>query len=286
MGIDSKTDFTIKPWMEEHLGGRQLGDNEIILGSNAHVFMGKSESQAGDVEHFYGQQFTVVGILDSTGIGIDDSGFVTIESVYEMARQSDYRAVKKLEIKEGDISALMVKVDPGADRGDVASQIEVDISGVAVVTSRELMSSSIARQLESLTPGLLLIGAGFWLIAVLMIGALFSMVVNERRRELGLLQAMGATRSFIFRLVMLEAVQLTAIGGAAGLAVGAAAMLIVKGPIAGSLGIEYLWPGAAFIASFALGYMVLAVVTGILAALYPAFVASRLEPYQAIRTGE
>jgi len=286
VGINPDTDFTIKPWMEEHLADGRLKDNEIILGSNAHVFMGKSESFVGDVEHFYGQQFTVVGILEPTGIGLDDSGFVTLDSVYEMARQSDYRAVKKLDITGDQISALMVNVDSDADRGDVATQIEVEIAGVAVVTSRELMSSSVARQLESLKPGLLLIGAGFWVIAVLMIGALFSSIVNERRRELGLLQAVGATRRFIFRLVMLEAVQLTVIGGIAGLATGAVLTVTLKGVVASSMGIAYLWPGTGYIAMFVVGYLVMSVLTGIVAALYPAVIASRLEPYQAIRTGE
>jgi putative ABC transport system permease protein len=224
--------------------------------------------------------------LEPTGIGIDDGGFVTLDTVYNMAKQSEATAVRKLDVQPGQVSAIMVNLEPNASRGEVAKKIETEIPGVAVVTSRELMSSSVARQLESLTPGLLLIGAGFWLISVLMVGALFSMIVNERRRELGLLQAMGATPSFIFRLVMLEAVELTTIGGIAGLAAGGVVILVLMSAISSSLGIAYLWPGAYFIVSFALGYLIMALITGVIAALYPAVVASRLEPYQAIRTGE
>ncbi len=285
VGINPKTDFTVGPWLKQNLN-HTLGDNEIILGANAHIFLGKSESHPGDVEYFYGKPFTVVGILDPTGIGLDDSGFVTLSSVYDMAKGSEKTAIRKLEVNQGDISALMVGVDPNASRAEVAKNIEVLVPGVAVVSSKELMSSSISRQLESLTPGILLIGIGFWVISVLLIGALFSMIVNERRRELGLLQAVGATRKFIFRLVMLEAMELTAIGGIVGLALGSLVILLLKGPIASSMGIAYLWPGAWFIVLFAVGYLVMAVVTGIIAALYPAIVASRLEPYQAIRTGE
>jgi len=277
----------VGPWIKGNLPEGRLKDNEVILGSNAHIFFGKSESYIGDKEVFYGKEFTVVGILDSTGIGIDDGGFVTLASVYNMTKTSESNETKRLlDVKPGEISALMVNVKPEYARVDVATAIETQVSGVAVVTSKELMSSSVARQLEGLRPYLVMIGGGFWVISVLMIGALFSMVVNERRRELGLLQAMGATRAYIFRLVMLEAVQLTAIGGICGMAVGAAVIFVLKGTIEVSLGIAYLWPGAGFIAVFSLSLLVMAISTGILAALYPAIVASRLEPYQAIRTGE
>lgn len=285
VGINPETDFTVGPWLKQNLD-RPLRDDEIIVGANAHIFLGKSESKPGDEEYFYGKKFTVVGILDQTGIGLDDAGFVSIPAVYDMARGSDKNAMRRLEVEPGEVSAFMVNVDADASRADVAERIEREVPGVAVVTSKELMSSSVARQLETLTPGLVYIGIGFWIIAVLLIGALFSMIVNERRRELGLLQAVGATRRFIFNLVMLEAVELTSIGGIAGLSIGAVVILALKGVIASSMGIAYLWPGAAFIVIFTGGFLLMAVITGVVAALYPAIVASRLEPYQAIRTGE
>jgi len=285
VGIDPESDFTIGPWLKDNLG-RPLAGDEIILGANAHIFLGKSESKVGDEEYFYGKKYTVAGIMESTGIGIDDAGFLTMDSVYDMAKISDKSAVMKLDVQPGDVSAFMVDVMPDATRSEVARRIEVEVPGVAVVTSKELMSSSVASQLDSLMPWLRLIGIVFWVIVVLMIGALFSTIVNERRREIGLLQAVGATRRFIFRLVMLEAMQLTVIGGIVGLAVGAVAILLLKGVVASSVGIAYLWPGSGYIVVFVAGYLVMSIITGILAALYPAIVASRLEPYQAIRTGE
>lgn len=224
--------------------------------------------------------------MEPTGLGLDDAGFITIDSVYKISRFPEQNVTLKLDVQPGQISALMVKIKRGYERGDVAVRIEQEVPGVRVVTSTELMSSSVARQLETLTPGLILVGLGFWAISVLMIAALFSMVVNERRRELGLLQAMGATRRFIFRLVMLEAVELTAAGGIIGLTIGGILVTVLTGPVAGTLGIAYIWPGAGFVAGFAGIFLVMSVITGVIAALYPAILASRLEPYQAIRTGE
>jgi putative ABC transport system permease protein len=234
---------------------------------------------------FYGKEFTVAGVLEPTGIGIDDSGYVTLDAIYGLAGLNDTNASFQIDIKPGDISVMMVDIEEGFERGEVATEIN-KISGLAAVTSRELMSSSVASKIENLTPGLLMIGAGFWLVTVLMIGALFSMVINERRRELGLLQAMGATRRYVFRLVMLESVELTFLGGVLGLMIGGIVMLALKETLATSLGIAFLWPAAWYVAGLVIAYLVLALVTGAMGALFPATRASRLEPYQAIRTGE
>ncbi len=242
----------------------------------------------GDREFFYGREFEVVGVLEPTGLGIDDSGFVTLDTVYDLASSSirNPLVTRKLDVEPGQISALMVKVNGDYSRSDVANRIQKAIPDIGIVTSQEVMSTAVASQLESLTPVFIVIAAGFWLISILMIGALFSMSVNERRRELGLLQALGASRRFIFKEVMAESIELTTLGGIAGLAIGAVIILFLRGTITSSLKIAYLWPSSEFFASFMLGYMGLAVFTGILAALYPALIASRLEPYQAIRSGE
>ncbi|MHB1391004.1 MAG: ABC transporter permease [Thermoleophilia bacterium] len=265
---------------------QKLGTNETILGANAHVFLGKSESSLGDTELFYGRQFTVTGLMQHIGFGLDDAAFVSNDTIYQMSQFPEQNVTVQLDIKPGQISALMVKLKRDYARADVAVRIEQQVPGVRVVTSSELMSTSVASQLESLRPGLIMVGIGFWAISILMIGALFSMAVSERRRELGLLQAMGATRRFIFRLVMLEAVELTVIGGIIGLLIGGLGILLMTGPISDSLGIAYSWPGTTFIGSFVGGFIIMSVITGVIAALYPAIVASRLEPYQAIRTGE
>lgn len=264
-----------------------LGPNQVILGSDAHVFLGKDESKIGDTEVFYGREFKVVGVLEPTGLGIDDSGYLTLDTVYSMANDiEDPLVTRKLDISPGEISVLMVKVADGYERSDVAQRIQRELPDVGIVTSTEVVSTSIASQLDNLTPIFLLIGGGFWLIAVLMIGAIFSMSVNERRREMGLIQAIGATRSFIFKQVILEAVELTTLGGVAGLAIGAVLVFALKGAISASLSIGYIWPSTLFVITFVAGYLALAVITGVIAALYPAYTASRLEPYQAIRTGE
>ena len=53
-----------------------------------------------------------------------------------------------------------------------------------------------------------------WALSVLLIGLVFSMAANERRKELGVLRALGATRLHIFKSLLAESSLLALIGGA------------------------------------------------------------------------
>jgi len=285
IGIDPQTDFTVSPWLKNNLR-RTLADDEIILGPYANADPNKLKSSVGDKLKFFGHEFKVAGILEPTGLGLDQSGFVSISAVYEMAKESETKASQKLDIKEGQVSFIMVQLKTGAQASEVADTITRLYPGVAVVTTPELVSTSVGRQVAESLPALLIIASVVWVISVLLIAAMFAMMVNERRREIGLLRAMGATRAFVFRLIILEIVELTALGGLIGVAAGFGASWLLEKQVAGLISTPYQPPEPAFIAGVVVGCLTLALVTGILAAIYPATVSSRLEPYAAIRQGE
>ena len=104
-----------------------------------------------------------------------------------------------------------------------------------VITANEL-SRSVTDRLSGFTRGFIAIDAIVWVMSLLTIAAIFSMIVNERQREIGLLRAMGSSRRFVFRLMLTEAVFLTAAGGLVGIFVGGAALFIFKAVITSSLG--------------------------------------------------
>ena len=64
-----------------------------------------------------------------------------------------------------------------------------------------------------------------WALAMVLIGLIFSMAANERRREMAVLRAVGATRNFIFRSVLTEAALLALAGAVIGIAVAASGSL-------------------------------------------------------------
>ncbi len=164
-------------------------------------------------------------------------------------------------------------------------RIEHDIDGVKAIVSDEVLNT-VRKQLSGLLKGILLISAVVWILALLMMGFAFYMIVNERQREIGLLRAMGARKMHIFGLIITEAVIISTSGGICGLIAGSAILLACKGLILHSLKLPYLLPSPGLFAALVAGTLLFSMLTGLLASLLPAISASRMEPYEAIRKGE
>jgi putative ABC transport system permease protein len=99
--------------------------------------------------------------------------------------------------------------------------------------------------------------------------------VTERIREIGLRKALGATPRVIRRQFLVEASMLGLAGGAAGLVIGAAGSRL----LARMLGQPVTISGEA-----AGGALVVALVIGVVAGVYPAGRAARLAPIEALRS--
>jgi putative ABC transport system permease protein len=277
VGYEEDSDFVVRPWLEQNIN-RALDKDEVVIGSL--ILANKGEQV-----HFYGRDFNVAGVLDATGMGADESVFMRIEDAYQMAIDSASMADESLDIQPGQISSVLVKVSPDTTVDQVAQRIKTNVPGTTAITANEL-SRSVTDRLSGFLRGFFALDAIVWVMSLLTIAAIFSMIVNERQREIGLIRAMGANKKFVFRLMLAEALMLTALGGVAGIFVGGAALFIFKAIITSSLGIPYLWPPLWYFGIMIVGTLVMAVVTGAIASLYPAVSSSRLEPYFAIRQGE
>jgi putative ABC transport system permease protein len=99
--------------------------------------------------------------------------------------------------------------------------------------------------------------------------------VIERRGEIGLRRALGATTAHIRRQFVTESVLLGGLGGIAGVAIGAAVTWIY----ATTQGWRVIIPPVAVFGGFAA-----ALVIGVIAGLYPAMRAARLSPTEALRS--
>jgi len=99
--------------------------------------------------------------------------------------------------------------------------------------------------------------------------------VLERRSEIGLRRALGATRRQVRGQFLAEAVLLTVLGGAAGVAAGMIATVVY----ARNKGWQVVVPVEAWA-----GGIAAAVVIGAIAGLVPALRAARLSPTEALRT--
>lgn len=278
IGFDPETDFTIAPWLATHLKGKPLGPLDVIAGDRILL-------REGDGATFYGTNFRIAGVLEKTGMGIDRTIYVPIEGLRQMIADSYGLAEQPLAINPDEISSIMVSIEAGADIIDVAERIEGQVEGVHVFTASQL-NQAVARQMQGVMGITFGVTATLWLMSLLLVGLIFSLIVNERQRELGLLRAMGAPRRAVFRLVMSEAGLLTGLGGVSGLVISGVILMSFSRLIQLRLRIPYLLPSTVEIIAVEVGLLILALFTGALASLQPALSISRLEPYAAIRQGE
>lgn len=281
VGFDPQTDFTVMPWLYQKQE-RPFLSGDVIVGAN-------NSYQVGDVVYFYGETFTVFGKLDRTGIALYDNAiFMHIDQAYALIDSSKrFSDVPSMGFARGDVSALLVQIGGSAKANLIRFAIAKN-PDVRVVTAGNIVTS-VRQNLTALFTGTVALIVVLILGNVLMISAIFSTIVNERKKELGLLRAIGARRRAIFYLVLSESVMLTTAGGLVGLGLGILLLRLFARSIGfhlESLNIPFLWPPLAQIAMLGTAAVLFALLVGAVGALYPAVAGSRIEPYDAIRAGE
>ncbi len=278
VAFDPDTDFTVKPWLEKHLS-RSLQGNEIITGREIPVI-------PGDSIPFFGTTFTVAGTMEPTGMDFfDRSAFMSLDAAYRMAQDSATKAIQKIEIGRDKISTVLVQVGEDFTPDRVAIRLEHDISGVKAIVS-DTVISTVRKQLSGLIHAIVIISTILWFIVLLIMAFAFYMIVNERRREIGLLRAMGGNRLQIAAIILGEASLLSVAGGTAGVMIGFGLLVTFKNLMLHYLKLPYLFPSGSELALLICGAILFSLLTGVLAALLPSLAVIRTEPYEAIRSAE
>jgi putative ABC transport system permease protein len=191
--------------------------------------------------------------------------------------------------RSGTVDLIRVRAVPGVSPAEMVSRLEAAHLNAGVALDIETAAAHAKRVMKEeagfvdyLEYGLL----GFGLIA-LFVGAFiifntFSITVQQRTRELGLLRSLGATRAQVLRSVLLESAVVAVAASAMGLGVG---ILIAKGifmlfdAVGASLPtVGLVVTPATLVPGFALGIGVT-----LIAATVPAFRATRVAPTAAMR---
>jgi len=278
VAFDPETDFTVKPWLEKNIN-RKLGLTEIITGRSVPVI-------PGDKIPFFGTTFTVAGTMEPTGMDFFDRAvFMSLDAAYKMADDSKARSLQPIEIGKDQISTVLVQIQDDISPDRVSIRIEHAINGVKALVSDTIIST-VRKQLAGLIKAIVIISATLWAIVLLIMAFAFYMIVNERRREIGLFRAMGANKKHIAVILLNEAAILSAAGGAFGVLLGYGVLVSFKSLILHYLKLPYLFPDTMELVVVTTGAIALSLVTGLFAALLPAFGVLRIQPYDAIRSTE
>jgi putative ABC transport system permease protein len=275
IAYDPETDFTLRPWLERNLeGGLALGQS--VGGSLVYV--------PADLEGLkvYGYQLDIAGNLEATGTGLDQSMFFTFDTAYEIARLSPDQAVKALDIPPRSISAALVKVDLDANAHAVATQIAASIPGVTPLETNNLFQGQRAQILSLLNSVVVLLGIT-WLLAMALVAVVFAIAVNERRREIGVMRALGARRTAVLRSLLMEATLLSVGGSVTGVVVVTLAIYLFRNLIIGMMGVPFLFPGMPQLALLGLTAVALVLLSVLAAALLPTLRISVQDPALAMR---
>ncbi len=278
VAFEPQTDFTVKPWLEKHMT-RPLGANETITGREIPVIVG-------DSIRFFGSAFRVAGTMDPTGMDFfDRSAFMTMEAAYKMAQDSRTKAIRAIDLGKDRISTVLVQVAEDFTPDRVAIKVEHEVGGVKAIVS-DTVISTVRKQLSGLIQAIIVISVVLWLIVLLIMGFAFYMIVNERRRELGLLRAMGANKRHIASMILGEASLLSVGGGTIGVVLGFALLMSFKNLMLHHLKLPYLFPSPTDLGVLIVGAIAFSLVTGLLSALLPSLSVMRAQPYEAIRGAE
>ncbi len=112
------------------------------------------------------------------------------------------------------------------------------------------------------------------LVGVVGVMNIMLVAVTQRTREIGIRKALGARRRAVLFQFLVEAVTLTGMGGVVGIVMGAVVGLIVTSALDWKYQLSPLWTMVGLAVSIG---------TGLLAGMYPAWRASRLDPIEALR---
>jgi putative ABC transport system permease protein len=240
---------------------------EVVLGAQAAQVLQINQVGHHLMVYLGNTWFAVVGILKPVLLdsALDSTVFISLpvaqrlfgvqpnpSEIYVRANQNDVIGVSNL---------LAATTDPQ------------NTSGVDVGRPSDVLEARAAAKGQFTT---LLLGLGAVALLVGAIGIANIMVISvlERRGEIGLRRALGATRRHVSSQFLTESALLAALGGIAGLALGAGATAIY----ATARNEPFVVPLYALVAAPAAGFLI-----GALAGLYPAAKAARLSPTEALR---
>lgn len=255
----------------------RLGTPVVVLGAEAAAQLFGRLTPLGRTVKIQNLPFRVIGVLEEQGTLF---GF----SLDNMAIAPSRSVMARFVAPHGVVDEVLVQTESPADMDQAALDIEAimrvrrhlrpsDPNDFAIETAEESMSfwTRISNILLIAFPGLVsiaLVVGGMVIMNIMLVS------VVERTREIGIRKAVGARRRDIQAQVLIEATILSAAGAAIGVGIGIGLAQIVRAVSPLPAAIAPLWMGVS---------VTIAIGVGVVAGLYPAVRAARMDPVVALR---
>jgi len=240
-----------------------LRKQEIIVGKKAALKLHWNLNET--IELGGGRSFMIAGIY-ATGSRLFDTGMImNIEDAKRVLNRPD------------TINIVLIRPQKGYAVSRLLLRIKDEFPGLSVMQSRDLLGQiQFVQVVDAVSKGLSLIAV---IIAGVFVSNTMLMAITERTREVGILMAIGWSRLMISRTIVAETLIICTLGGILGDGLGFLMLWMFSN--SGIIGLD--WATAALNPGIIFKSIMLSVILGLVCSFYPALVASRLSPVQALR---
>lgn len=277
VGINQDTDFILKPWFND-FNVERLSGNQILIG-------GRVERALESKVMIFNKDYNVVGDIYRTGSSIDQSIFMDIEEARSLATRMNPDNIFDGKDTENLVSSILIKTKDGVDPRAIMRKINSNEIDAQVISTADNISK-LSNQIKTVSKILGGFSLALILTSSLALAARFNSMASERKKEIGYLHAVGLKKSRIIRLILTEAMIIVLVGGI----FGALSGVLLTNPLYDMISEVMVLPSGEWDMVIAMKNsivgIVLSVAIGIVSAIYPAIVSSRLEPQEAIAKGD
>ena len=261
-GVDFKVTGILKPWWK--IKGAVPAQGDLLAGAQAAKLLGIEIGRQLSINH---RTMTVSGILAATGSQDDQLLFTTLATAQAVLDKPD-------EVSLVEVAALCnaCPVD------DMVNQISAKLPNAKVMAIQQVVKGRMETlaQFRKFSYGLsvVVVFIGGLVVLVTLMGS-----VKERTEEIGIFRAIGFRQGHIMRIIFIESGLISIVAGVMGYLIGTGAIWAGL-KISGKQG-DIAMP---FDPALATGAVAMALIVGLLASAYPAVMASRMDPNQALKT--
>lgn len=242
-----------------------------VLGSKVQRELFGEAGSLGQRIRLGGERYRIIGSMVSKGqvlgFDLDDAVYIPVTRALEMF---DREGLMEIDVVYR-AGAIEEEVVAGIKRILIARHGQEDFT----ITTQRQMLDILGSILDVLTFAVGALGGISLLVGGVGILTIMTIAVTERTAEIGLLRALGAERWQVLGLFLAEAIVLAALGGLAGLALGAGCVGILRVGVP-DLPVHTPWEFVVLAES-------IAIAIGLIAGLLPARRAAGLDPLEALR---